>query len=226
MVFCRFLDLGAVSVPEEVIFRNSSARRIAVPVGAVLLEADTRCILFDTGFGDGSLDPGMPWYGTQDQTLERQLARYGHTPQDVDTVILSHCHSDHAGGADLFPHARFLLPKDGGVFSLVPPSAPVQEIPIDGDFDLTGEIRVLTLPGHATNLLGLLVHTAEGLLLLPSDAVYTPLSYGPPVRLPGSCADDQAYLASVEKLRRLQAQTGAEIRFPHWPILDIKENDR
>ena len=53
MVLCRFLDLGAVGVPEEVIFRNSSARRIAVPVGAVLLEAGTRCILFDTGFGDG-----------------------------------------------------------------------------------------------------------------------------------------------------------------------------
>ncbi len=40
------------------------------------------------------------------------LAKVGLTPEDIDTVIMSHCHFDHMGGLKLFPNAHFYIQKD------------------------------------------------------------------------------------------------------------------
>ncbi len=44
------------------------------------------------------------------QEIDRQLVRHGVDSMDVDTVILTHFHTDHAGGLYHFPNSRILAP--------------------------------------------------------------------------------------------------------------------
>lgn len=63
-------------------------------------------VLFDTGNGENGFVP-RPNGGW----LAAQLGPSGFKPEDIDVVVLSHCHPDHVGGVmeggkPLFPNAR------------------------------------------------------------------------------------------------------------------------
>lgn len=102
------------------------------------------------------------------------LARVGLTPEDIDTVIMSHCHFDHMGGLKLFPNAQFYIQKDELLKSLASLSLPKKFnraknafLPcdlkaaceyvcdgrmtlLDGDQQIFEGIRVVALPmGHS-----------------------------------------------------------------------------
>jgi N-acyl homoserine lactone hydrolase len=102
------------------------------------------------------------------------LARVGLTPEDIDTVILTHCHFDHMGGIKLFPNAHFYIQKDEILESLASLSLPKKfnraknaflpcELKtaceyicngrmtlLDGDEQIFEGIRVIALPmGHS-----------------------------------------------------------------------------
>ncbi|GGO79508.1 MBL fold metallo-hydrolase [Nonomuraea cavernae] len=71
-----------------------------------------RLTLVDTGIGPAD-SPASSWAPVPG-TLPGELAAAGVTPADVDTVILTHLHSDHASGAvadgrPLFENARYVL---------------------------------------------------------------------------------------------------------------------
>ena len=77
---------------------------IPIPVGCFLLRTGDRTVLLDAGQGP---DPG-PW--GVGGGLPRGLAAQGVMPEDIDTVICSHLHSDHVGwlvrkGRPYFPNA-------------------------------------------------------------------------------------------------------------------------
>jgi glyoxylase-like metal-dependent hydrolase (beta-lactamase superfamily II) len=68
------------------------------PTNAYVLVGD-RVVLFDTG-----VNHARTW-----DDLEEGLADLGLTPDDVDTVFLSHAHVDHTGLGHRFDHARVLM---------------------------------------------------------------------------------------------------------------------
>ncbi|WP_168929553.1 MBL fold metallo-hydrolase [Nocardioides sp. GY 10127] len=103
-----------------------------LPVNVVLVVHEEGVLLFDTGQSPRSLAepdyyPGrrtggllgavVGWaFRRQAQfevpptdTLVSRLAEVGLSPADVDTVVLSHLHQDHAGNLDVVPGARVLL---------------------------------------------------------------------------------------------------------------------
>ncbi|GAB1595720.1 MBL fold metallo-hydrolase [Lysobacter claricitrinus] len=86
----------------------------------LLLEADDRLILVDTGMGLrdvhdphsrlsrfflGLVAPDL----REEMTAIRQVERMGFDPRDVRDIVLTHLDFDHAGGLDDFPHARVHL---------------------------------------------------------------------------------------------------------------------
>lgn len=66
----------------------------------LLIESDRGLILVDTGYGD-KLDPKVrARLGLSEKDrIARQMAQLGFNAEDVDIVILTHYHGDHAGGA-------------------------------------------------------------------------------------------------------------------------------
>jgi glyoxylase-like metal-dependent hydrolase (beta-lactamase superfamily II) len=93
------------------------AGRIELACRAVLVDEGQRKILLETGIG-AFFDPKMrDRFGVAEDhhVLLRSLAAQGVSHEDIDVVVLSHLHFDHAGGllAEFQPGAplRLLFPK-------------------------------------------------------------------------------------------------------------------
>ena len=118
------LDGGAMFgvVPKVIWGRCCPAdelNRIPLSLTALLIRAHGKHILVDTGLGaqDENFTPCLPVELTP--TLQESLKRLGAAPEDIDFVINTHLHFDHAGGntttADdgtvrpAFPKARYVV---------------------------------------------------------------------------------------------------------------------
>ena len=68
----------------------------------MLIEAEGRLILVDTGMGNKQGEKFFGHYFLHgDDTLEKSLAKHGFTKDDITDVFLTHLHFDHCGGAIL-----------------------------------------------------------------------------------------------------------------------------
>jgi glyoxylase-like metal-dependent hydrolase (beta-lactamase superfamily II) len=119
-VRCTVLSDGYYAYPTSWFFPNAEPaalhhalgqRRlpqddVLSPYTCLLIETGRYVVLVDTGGGEGSSTTGA---------IRARLEVAGIRPRDVDTVILTHAHPDHIGGAtDLFgrpafPNARYVL---------------------------------------------------------------------------------------------------------------------
>jgi len=70
---------------------------------------ERRRILVDCGFRSGNSMTGRSFEGFE--TPGQVLAKAGAAPGDIDTLVLTHLHFDHAGNFDAFPNARVLLQR-------------------------------------------------------------------------------------------------------------------
>ncbi len=145
-------------------------------------------------------------------------------PEEIKAVILSHLHYDHAGNIGLFKHAEVYVHKS----EIDHEAVPGLSVPLDRellakrchlvaeDQEFARGVRLITLPGHSYGVLGLVVETKnDGVLIFPSDAVYTRANYGPPAKLSGIVYDSLSFFESIEKVRRLAKQHSAKVMFPH-----------
>ncbi len=103
--------------------------RIALALGCLLIQTGKRNILVDTGIGNKGDEKFHRIYGIERRPpLENSLARCGLTFSDIDIVINTHLHMDHAGGNTFlmpgpleaetrgqampcFPKARYIIQK-------------------------------------------------------------------------------------------------------------------
>jgi glyoxylase-like metal-dependent hydrolase (beta-lactamase superfamily II) len=115
----RPLLLGDAVVPDilDVFWSLSTEKgRSTVPILAFLIEgAPGGPILVDCGMRDPKRAMEVfrlgPHNAAPDQTPEAQLALHGLEPADVETVLLTHLHYDHAGGCRSLPNARFVMQR-------------------------------------------------------------------------------------------------------------------
>lgn len=119
--------------------------------------------------------------------LMRTLDACGTAPGEIDLVILTHLHFDHAWNLELFPNACVLVQRDE-LFHAIDP-VPTQRIYyfretvaallarrrpsglrfLDGDCDLMPGLRVLKVPGHTPGMQVPVFTTARGKVALVSD---------------------------------------------------------
>ncbi|MEM9320146.1 MAG: N-acyl homoserine lactonase family protein [Pseudomonadota bacterium] len=155
-----------------------------------VLRSGDQVILVDTGYdaAEGSLR-GRP--------IRRDpvdaLAPLGLRPDQIDTLICTHLHYDHAGGLHLFPNAQIHLQEAEMVFATGPCMCdPTMQMPFtgahvceavkrlyqgrvtfhDGDGAVADGVTVHKIGGHSRGLQAVRVRTASGWLCLASDAAH------------------------------------------------------
>jgi glyoxylase-like metal-dependent hydrolase (beta-lactamase superfamily II) len=79
-----------------------SRNRIPLALRCLLIEAPEALVLVDTGIGNKEDEKFMDIYGVSNQgnptRLEEAIRRAGFEPTDIDIVLNTHLHFDHAGG--------------------------------------------------------------------------------------------------------------------------------
>ena len=120
------------------------------------------------------------------------LARMGIEAPQVQTVVITHIHFDHANGAELFPKATFYVQEKEFNFWMKDPVAKKPAffmesdptgyahfarlegterlILIQGDQVILPGIELLLAPGHTPGLQAVAVNTAKGTAILGSDS--------------------------------------------------------
>jgi glyoxylase-like metal-dependent hydrolase (beta-lactamase superfamily II) len=221
--------------------------RIPLATRGLLVREDTgRNVLLEAGVG-AFFDPALrDRYGVVEErhVLVDHLAELGVAPEDVDVVVLSHLHFDHAGGVLarwapgeparlVFPRAHYVVsrpawnravsptPRDRA--SYVPELQPLLEATgrlelIDGDTSETlgSGYRFHHSDGHTPGLLLTELDTDHGPVLFASDLV----PGRPWLHVPITMGYDRfPELVVQEKatLLRHVADTDAWVAFPHDP---------
>jgi glyoxylase-like metal-dependent hydrolase (beta-lactamase superfamily II) len=174
-------------------------------------------LLLDTGVGPET-SPTMAWCPTPG-TVRASLTDVDASPEDVDTVAISHSHDDHVGGVLItdgtpaYPNARYVIQRadrdwerdaanDGANptwTSLLEPlaSAGVLDV-IDGDHRVTGAIELHHAPGHTPGHQVIRITTDRGRALLSADTWNHPVQLAHPDWWGGSDDDH----AAAEATRR------------------------
>jgi glyoxylase-like metal-dependent hydrolase (beta-lactamase superfamily II) len=251
------LDGGAMFgvVPKPLWERErapDSRNRIALAMNLLLVRDGRRTLLVDTGAGTAWDDKTRDIYAIEARSAAEILAPAGIAPEDVDVVLDTHLHFDHAGGntepgADgaaraAYPNAEYLVQagdlevarwrNERTRASYLPHAwepllAEGRLRTIEGEADLGGGVRVVLAPGHTPWLQLPLVSTREGTLLFLADLVPTPSH----VRYPWIMGYDLEPLRTLESKKRLLPQAAREgwrLVFEHdpdVPLATLEERD-
>jgi glyoxylase-like metal-dependent hydrolase (beta-lactamase superfamily II) len=179
-----------------------------LPIYAFVIEHPEGLIVVDTGETARVAEPGyFPWwhpyyrYGLREcvqpeEEIGPQMRRLGFDTKDVRWVLLTHLHTDHAGGLAHFPTSEHLVSRREyadarGVKGLLRgyPSnrwprwfrptlidmQPESFAPFSSSYRVTqaGDVLFVPTPGHTAGHLSVVATTPEATYFLAGDVSYT-----------------------------------------------------
>ena len=225
--------------------------RIPLGMNVLLVEDGSKRTLIDNGAGTKWDAKQREIYGFTPKSPAELLAPAGLTPDDIDVVIDSHLHFDHAGGntsfdghgrvVPSFPNARYVVQKGELAFarsdneriraSYVKDNfEPVAEAGlfdfVEGDARWDERIEVLLAPGHTPYLHVPVVRSGEHTVAFLADLVPT-ASHVP---LPYIMGYDLEPLRTLESKRRIlgaAAREGWGLVFEHdqdMPLCTLRDD--
>jgi glyoxylase-like metal-dependent hydrolase (beta-lactamase superfamily II) len=226
--------------------------RIPLAMRCLLIESADALVLVDNGAGNKEDARFIDIYGIENRPgsggtgptrLEEALAAAGFTPDDVDVVIDTHLHFDHAGGNTFrapdgsihasFPRARYVIQSGEWEYahlrnervqaSYLPHNfEPINEI---GRFDfVTGEAEIVPgvgvwpTPGHTPHHQSVLIRSEGQTACFLADVIPTSAH----LPLPWIMGYDVEPLVTLESKRALLAAARAEewlLIFEHDPVV-------
>lgn len=190
------LTFAEIEASEAVLFEGGSPSTLR-PIGCFcwLLRAPGFTALVDTGISDFEVinatvkTSGRSWQAGGRLPLQAQLASIGLSPDDIDAVILTHLHYDHASNADLFGRARFFigerewdwargddaraaLPHLAGTLAFIEalPADRLSLLP-DSAEPLKG-VRTRHVGGHTPGSIMVECEMDSGRVIMPGDAIF------------------------------------------------------
>jgi len=163
--------------------------------------------------------------------LSDQLAEIGVAPGDVSRLAMSHLHFDHAGNANDYASATWLVqrpelevafdstaaPEYGFFTSLYDALESSQKVVLEGDHDVFGDGRVVIkfTPGHTMGHQALFVDLAEyGPVVLSGDLWHF-TAQREARRVPNFNYDAEMTRASMDSIESLIGETGATLWIGH-----------
>ncbi len=211
------LHLGDITRPKSNMIQDyEGAEVLDFPLIAYYLEGEHK-ILVDTGGSHPESEQGKkaaPYKRPPEQELDAALKAVGVDPADIDTVILTHLHWDHAANNHLLPNAKLMCQKIE-YESLFDPYTPKKGYDtdsvlkftyelLDGDQKVFDGVSVMLTPGHTLGMQSVIVDTEIGKVVLTGDMVTLreSLSYDPP-RANALLYDDSAIGIMRESLKKI-----------------------
>ena len=183
----RPLHVGTIQRDKSIFsYIRNMGTEIEVPVLAWYIEGNGPRILVDTGGHDpvnGQVHP--PYRREPGQDPIARLAALGVQPGDIDILILTHLHWDHAANIHLFPKARVIVQREElryaaaplaphrWAYEAHPPLVMASERyeVIDGDSEIAEGVTVHLTPGHTPGLQGVAVRASGAVYFIASDNV-------------------------------------------------------
>lgn len=229
----QWLDGGAMFgvVPRPLWSRKiqpDERNRIPLALRCLLVEAPNALVLVDTGIGNKQDERFREIYGVSNEgdptRLEDAIRAAGFSPADVDIVVSTHLHFDHAGGntrlrsvgdvVPSFPDAEYVV-QDGEFrfahrnnerirASYLPENYdPVEKAGlwrfVDGDVEVTEGVEVVRTPGHTPWHQSVLIRDAGETACFLADVCPTTAHLG----LPWIMGYDLEPLVTLESKRGL-----------------------
>jgi glyoxylase-like metal-dependent hydrolase (beta-lactamase superfamily II) len=213
------LRLGWLEVDKsQMTYQYGAGTRVEIPVWAAAIEGAGLKILVDTGIKDHERwdrELNRCWR-EGDESIDEALAEIGWKPSDVDVVINSHLHYDHAENNTHFRRATFFVSRAEWDYAQAP--IPSQRrlydyewtdevvnylryslVAVD-DYDIVPGLRLFQTPGHTRGHQSVLVNTSQGLLCVAGDAACFPENFERPTPPGGATSIEQAF-ESLERIR-------------------------
>ncbi len=227
---------------EKKIVPNES-HQVFIGLSCLLVRSSSQTLLYDAGVGSKLPRKMKKIYGLSDSTsLMQSLDQAGTSAEDIDTVVLSHLHFDHAGWCTVrnnrgeimltFPNADVIVQQSEWDAALNPGDLnqgsylPDNFLPLkdngclklaEGDTRLSDSVRLLHTPGHSPGHQCLLIESGGQTLFCPCELIpsvwHLRTSWV-------TCYDDDAH-AVVAWKKKLMARAAAEnwiIFLSHDPV--------
>ncbi|MCD4829473.1 MAG: MBL fold metallo-hydrolase [Candidatus Cloacimonetes bacterium] len=175
-------------------YDTDARHRIELELRLLLIHSEGRNILVDTGLGNRLDDKAHKIYSPSPWSLLDNLKSLGLGRDDIDTVVLTHLHHDHAGGivSDFgdgdeltFPNAEHIIQRREWKIARNPDTVNRTAYNYDhhlklleergnirllnGDCDLTSEVRLVLFAGHSEGFQAVRVQLDDLLLWYPAD---------------------------------------------------------
>ena len=179
-----------------------------LPIYAWLIEHPEGMLVVDTGESAKALQADYfpkwhPYFRSSvkmnvlpEDEIGHQLSALGIKPPDIKKVILTHFHTDHAGGLAYFPDSEFLVSEEeyriakslgGPLRGYLPRHWPKWFAPIPIRFEkvaleafkytypvtTSGDVIVIPTPGHTAAHISVLVRHESCYYLLAGDTTYS-----------------------------------------------------
>jgi glyoxylase-like metal-dependent hydrolase (beta-lactamase superfamily II) len=219
----KSLIRGELRCDRSIVLPSRPGEDVWIPSTVYYLTDGDQDVLLDTGFADPDLvrERQPAFEPRAERSFETLLREEAVPPAEVDTVVLSHLHWDHAGNADVFGedteilvhreaveyacapldiHARaFLSPTAGFEPSWLGPSLTIR----DGDHTVAPGLELLETPGHAPGHWSALVEHGDTTHGLAIDVfpLYANLEGSRSSRFaPPGTMDVREWYASAERL--------------------------
>jgi N-acyl homoserine lactone hydrolase len=212
-----------------------------LPIYAFAIEHPEGVIVVDTGETARVSEPGYfpRWHPllrfavreqvAPEQEIGPQLEQLGIRPSDVRRVVMTHLHTDHAGGLHHFPNSEILVSRAelayaSGLLGRVRgypnrrwpasfdpttidlPSVPFGPFPASLRLTEAGDVTLVPTPGHTPGQVAVVIEEGDHSVFLAGDSSYTEDSMLNGVA-DGVGSDERAQRLTHERIRAYAAAT-------------------
>jgi N-acyl homoserine lactone hydrolase len=220
--------------------RSPDLQYEAFVVWNLLIDHPEGTVLWDTGShpeaGEGywptPLYEAFAHVDADERDLETALEEVGYAVDDIDVVVQSHLHLDHAGGlyqfentgVPVYVHRRELehaylsakSPAGGDAYLAADFDRELNWQVVHGERQLLPGIELLHLPGHSPGLLGAHIERDGTDLLVAGDEAFLAENYEDGTEMGSTLVDDsRAWAESRRKLQDIERRTDATVLYGH-----------
>lgn len=173
--------------------------RVKLDLNLLLVKTEGENVLIDAGMGDALSEKHKKIYGVEKPSeLERKFSELNLTPDQIDLVILTHLHADHAGGVvkldelgkktPRFPNARHIVQTKEWNDAMSPDERTsatyltenfkllkehdLLEL-VDGEDEVVKGIKVKSTGGHTPGHQVVFIEDENNKILWPGDIIPT-----------------------------------------------------